>query len=448
MHFEGKMAKKKSITEKLRKRKYRPAPRIIAGLYKFIMINLVGRKYKPKFNIIDDVNDCDGPCFVVFNHLSRIDHMYVMGACHPRITTMVAARNEFYRKKFSFVFALNKVIPKKNYSPDNLTIQAISKVIKKGGCVTFSPEGEASDYGGNKPVVPGTSKMFKHFKVPVYFCHLEGQYLQSTKVCIEERFGETFATMSLLFSKEDVANLSVEEMDDIMNEKFRRNEYAWNKEKQIKWETHGRICHRLEDFCYKCPKCGKEFTMKGEGDKITCSNCGNGATMDDYYQFHPFENAVIPESPYEWVESERMDIIKEIRANPDYYFEDDCQIGNLDEYKLVTNNKTSFIVGEGKIRVDHKGLHYKGTRKGQPCEFTIGYKNLYTLIKEVDASFFAFYLDGQYFDVFPKNQTVGKFTLLVEEMHRYHVNYYKNFKWKDYMYEGMELGIDLKENKE
>ena len=95
-------------------------------------------------------------------------------------------------------------------------------------------------------------------------------------------------------------------MDDILNEKFRRNEYAWNKEKQIKWETHGRICHRLEDFCYKCPKCGKEFTMKGEKDRITCSNCGNGATMDDYYQFHPFEGAVIPESPFEWVEKERV----------------------------------------------------------------------------------------------------------------------------------------------
>ena len=48
--------------------------------------------------------------------------------------------------------------------------------------------------------------------------------------------------------------------------------------------------------------------MKGEGDKIVCSACGNGATMDDYYQFHPFDGAVIPQSPYDWVESERRDI--------------------------------------------------------------------------------------------------------------------------------------------
>ena len=441
------MAEKLTISKKLAKRKYRPAPRLIAWIYKTIMVDIVGRKYKPKFHIIDSVSDCDGPCFVIFNHLSRIDHMYVCGATYPRVHNMMAGCSEFYRKKFSFIFGLNKVIPKKNYTADRIAIKGVSEVIKKGGCVAFAPEGLASDYGGNKPIVPGTSKMFKHFKVPVYLCYLEGQYLQNTKVCLDERYGETHATMSLLFSKDDVAKLSVEEMDDIINEKFRRNEYAWNAEKKIKWETHGRICHRLEDFCYKCPKCGKEFTMKGEGDKITCTNCGNGASMDDYYQFHPFENAVIPASPFDWVEQERMDLIKEIRENPDYYFEDDCQIGNLDEYKLLGDNKTSFIVGEGKIRLDHSGLHYKGTRNGEPYEFNVDYKNLYTFITEVDSSFFNFYYKGEYFDIFPKHQTVGKFCLLVEEMHRYHVNFYKNFKWNDYIYEGLELGIDLKEDK-
>ena len=226
------MKEKLPISKKLAKRKYRPAPRFIAALYKFLMVDVIGHKYKAKFHIIDSVKDCDGPCFVIFNHLSRIDHMYVCGATYPRVTNMIAGYNEFYRTKFSFIFGLNKVIPKKNYTPDMGTIKGVSSVIKKGGCVTLAPEGLASDYGGNKPIVPGTSKMFKHFKVPVYLCYLEGQYLQNNKVCLDERFGETHATLSLLFSKEDVKNLSVEEMDDIINEKFRRNEYAWNAEKR------------------------------------------------------------------------------------------------------------------------------------------------------------------------------------------------------------------------
>ena len=134
------MSKKVPLSKKLAKRNYSPPPRIIAGIYKFLMVDIIGRKYKPNFHIIDSVSDCDGPCFVIFNHLSRIDHMYVCGASYPRITNMVAGCSEFYRKKFSFIFKLDRVIPKKNYSPDRLTIAAISKVIKKGGCVTFAPE--------------------------------------------------------------------------------------------------------------------------------------------------------------------------------------------------------------------------------------------------------------------------------------------------------------------
>ena len=442
------MARKTPLSKELAGRKYRPSSRFIASLYRFLMLDVVGRKYNPKFHVIDSVSDCDGPCIVIFNHLSRVDHMYVLGTTYPRITTMVASHSEFYRKKFAHVFKYNNVVPKKCFSPDMMAIRGISRIIKQGGCVTMAPEGKVSQYGGNSPIVPETSKLFKHFKVPVYLCFIEGQYLQNTNVWTELRYGETHATLSLLFSKEDVQRLSVEEMDDIINEKFRHNDYEWTHGKNIKWKTHGRICNRLEDFCYKCPKCGKEFTMKGEGDKIVCSSCGNGATMDDYYRFHPFENAVIPSTPYDWVENERMDIIKEIRENPDYYFEDECKIGNLDEYRLVPKNKTSFLSGEGKIRVDHKGMHFKGVRHGEPYEFSVGYNDLYTLTTEFDASYFNFFLHGEYFDVFPKHQTAGKFTLLVEEMHRYHVNYYKNFKWKQYMYEGLELGRDNKNTNE
>ena len=84
------MGKKLSISEKLAKRKYKKPNRFIYFIYKHIMLDLVARKYKPKFHIIDDVNDCDGPCFVIFNHLSRIDHAYVMGATYPRVTNMIA----------------------------------------------------------------------------------------------------------------------------------------------------------------------------------------------------------------------------------------------------------------------------------------------------------------------------------------------------------------------
>ena len=48
----------------------------------------------------------------------------------------------------------------------------------------------------------------------------------------------------------------------------------------------------------------------------------------------------------------------------------------------MPKNKTSFLSGEGKIRVDHKGMHFKGVRHGEPYEFSVGYNDLYTLTTE------------------------------------------------------------------
>ena len=441
------MKQKLTLQEKLSKRKFKQTNRFFYWIYKFVMINFKSKKYNIHYEIIDDINKYDGPAIIVFNHLSRIDHTYVLGATYPRRFNMLAGYSEFFRSHLHFAFKHNNVLPKKQYITDIQGMKAMSTILsKKRGTIAFAPEGLCSNYGCNKPVVPGTGKMLKHYNVPVYFCELHGVYLQNTKVCLDERYGETYCRFSLLFSKEDLEKYSCQEIDDILNEKFRTDEYKWQKEKHIKWQTNGRICERLDDFLYKCPKCGSEFNMTAEKDYIKCNNCGNGATMDDYYDFHPYPGSIIPDTPLDWVEKERMDIIKEIRLDPNYKFVEEVKIGNLPKYEYVKNLDTSVITGEGILTIDHTGMHYEGTRYGESYKFDLDYNRLYTLITEKDASYFNLYINGEYFDIFPKRRTVGKIYLLVEEMHRYHVNYYKNFKWNDYMYEGMELGIDKKKS--
>ena len=83
----------------------------------------------------------------------------------------------------------------------------------------------------------------------------------------------------------------------------------------------------------------------------------------------------------------------------------------------------------------------KGTRsqsrddKDEKLNFDLGYDKIYTLITELDSASYNFYVDGEFTEVFPKNRNSAiMMTALVEEMHRLHVNYYKNFPWFDYMY--------------
>ena len=185
-------------------------------------------------------------------------------------------------------------------TPKNRII--ISEIINKGGCVAFAPEALSSTYGTNQPIITGTGHFLKHYNIPVYFAEMRGEYLMNTKVCLDQRIGRTQVTMKLLFTPEDLQRMSDEEVDAKINEVFRNDDYEWGRENNVEWETFGRICERLDDICYKCPKCGAELQMTAEKNYIRCKSCGNGATMDDYYEFHPFtEDCVIPEFPSKWV---------------------------------------------------------------------------------------------------------------------------------------------------
>lgn len=426
---------KQTLQQEVARRKFKKTWWPFYFIYYVVMHCFVGKKYKPHYEIVDDINDCKSGCFLIWNHLSRLDHINAMSVCWPRRMNMVAAYNEFFRSHLHWAFKKNNVIPKKQYTNDLQTIKGMGSILKQNGVVAFAPEGLASNYGTNQPIVPGTGRLLKHYKVPVYFMELRGQYLTNHKTCLDERKGATYAKLTLMFSVEDLERLTEQEIEDKINLAFKHDEYEWQKEKHIKWKTNGRILHNMHDICFRCPKCGKE-TMVAEGNKIECTSCGNGATMDDYYEFHPYENAVIPESPSKWVLWEREQIIKEIREDPNYTFTEHVKVGMIPKDHLIKDYKTSEFVSEGELTIDHSGMHYQGIKlDGTPHTFDVSYKVLYTLITMLDISYVNLYINGEYHDIFPSHHTGGKMLLLVEEMHRLHVNYWKNFPWMDYLYE-------------
>ena len=428
---------KKDIRKEITNRNYHITKRLWYFIYRNVM-RIVGKKYHPHYEKIDDINDCKGPCFVIFNHLSRLDHMYVMEIAYPRRVNILCSYGEFFRSHLHFAFKHNNVLPKKPYVNDILSTRIMRKMINLGACIAFAPEGLATNDGMNKPIVPGTGHMLKHYKLPVYFVCLRGQHLLNTKACLDIRSGNTFATSSLLLSPADLEAKSTEEIDEIINNAFRHDEYAWNKEKHYKYEGGGRMCYHLEDLLYRCPKCGAEFKMAGVGNKFTCEACGNGAELDEYYDFHPYDDScVIPNTISEWVNGERIQIIKDIRKDSNYTYSDHIKLGKLPNDHYLKNKATSEIVANGLLSLDHNGLHFRGEDTSNH-DFDLNWKQLYTVISIQDAQSFNIYVDNEYVDIFPDSHCMMKWSILIEEMHRLHVNFYKNHPWNNYMYENVD----------
>ena len=120
---------RQTLQEKLKNRKYKTPGRFVTGLYNLIGSTVLLPKYNPHIEVIDDINEEKGACFLVWNHLSRLDHLFTMKAAYPRRYNMVAGYSEFFRGHLHTVFRLNRILPKKVFTLDRGGIKAISSIL-------------------------------------------------------------------------------------------------------------------------------------------------------------------------------------------------------------------------------------------------------------------------------------------------------------------------------
>ena len=385
------------------------------------------KQYNVHYTFKKDFRKEPGPYFFISNHASRLDYIFTGVPLLPVRMNYVAGYNEFHRSHLSLVFRLLRVIPKKNFTPDLYTVKEISRVIRNGGKVCIFPEGMSSISGANQPVALGTGKLFKHHKVPVYYSVIRGGYLTSPKYNLKDRYGKVKVTIGQMFTVEELNALTPEEIEQRLNTQLYHDDYAWNLQEKIPFKNDGNLAKDLETLLYYCPKCGKEHTMLGEGMKFYCTACGNGATLDDTYAMTPLdETCVIPKTQTDWVDLQRSRARIAV-SDPNFVLTEEVELGNLPKYELLKDQKTSEIVGSGTITLDRNGFTYNGTRNGEAFTFHLTPSEIPTYGMCTDVSRFYTFYKGEFMEFYPKQNTVEKWFLCTEELHRY-----LGGKWQDF----------------
>ncbi len=421
------MKEKMTLEQKLHSRRIKSPPafiyRLLANIWRLMFVKKLGFTWEYRA----DPRKETGPYIVVSNHASRMDYIYTGIPLLPHCMNYVAGYNEFFRSHLALVFRILQVIPKKNFVPDVYCIKEIMRIIKSGGRICIFPEGMSSISGANQPVALGSAKLLKHCGVPVYVCHISGGYLTNTKYCLDERHGKVHMVIDKLFSPEELKNLSEEKITDILQEAIKQDDYAWNKTARAAYDGGGNMAKNMHDLLYWCLRCGSEFTMRGEGDRIVCSHCGNGAAVNEYYDLIPLdESCVIPETPRVWFDMERANAAEAVKA-PDFKLAERVKLGMLPKYEMLKNQATSEIVGEGILTLDHTGLRYCGTCRGETVELFQPIGNLPTYGMCTDVSRVYTFIHGEFCEFFPETPSVGKWLHCTEEMHRFEGGKWKNF---------------------
>ena len=417
---------KKTLDQKLHSRKLKK-PGILYIILGYLWKLLFYKKYNINVTYKTDIKKVKGPIILLSNHASRLDYMFTALPLLPKKFNFIAGYNEFFRSHLAGIFKIMNVIPKKNFTADIYTIKEVTRIIKKKGNIILYPEGMSSISGANQPVAVGTGKFIKHFKLPVYYSLIKGGYLTSPKYDLKERLGRVEVEYDILLTPEEIEKLSPTEIEDLINKTLYHDDYAWNKEQKNEYKVGNSVAHNLHHLLYWCPRCGKEFTMKGEFNKIYCTSCNNGATITNTYEMIPFDDTcIIPATQTEWFNKERA-LAKEEIKDPNFKLTEKVKLGVLPLYKNLKNQATSEIVGEGLITLNHDGLTYNGTYNNEVVEMHIGIKELPTYGMCTDLTRFYTFYKGKFIEFYPEGETVEKWFLTTESLHRLH-----NGKWRDF----------------
>ena len=419
---------KKTIDQTLLDKNYtRPNP-LNYGVLKIVARTVLTWTYHTKMIWKTDVRKIKGPFLFISNHASRADYLFNAIYFKERVN-FVLGYNEFFRSHLSGTVNSINCIPKKNFQFEVKPIMNIKTILDQGGVISIYPEGMNSISGANQPVAIGTGNFIKKLNIPVYYSVIKGGYLSCPKYNNTDRPGKVESVVDIMFTKEELQSLTSEEIEDRVNELLYHDDYEWNKKRKIHYKTKGKTAEGLHTLLYWCPKCGKEFSMASKGNDIYCESCGNGASLDDTYEMHPFnKECVIPSTQTKWFNMERNNVKEEIK-DPNFEMRAKVSLGILPEYQLLKDKKTSEIVGEGEIILNHQGFTYKGSKNGEEVTLHLDLDKLPSYGMCTDVTRFYTFFDGAFHEFYPKENITMKWFMATEELHRYRGGKWQNFKF-------------------
>ncbi len=291
----------------------------------------------------------DKPMLILCNHLSSIDFLFASKPLWGKKVSFVVADNMHYSNKF-LLGALKKYhsIFKKQFSLDILCIKKIKNYIDNGVSVVICPEGKVSAEGVTAEIQPSIGKLVKFLNCAVGKIVVSGAGLTRPKWAYSTRVGKIEGNANMLFSKQDVENLSVDEIYHKIANELAHNEHIYQEEKQILFKGKN-FARGLERLLYKCPVCGEEFCNQTENDVIRCTKCGNMIRYEHNGKLVGINGGNAPFSRIdEWAEWQKeQELQEEIKTKVPITYPVWLFVGNREKvaYDFIAEGRLTYLDG-------------------------------------------------------------------------------------------------------
>ena len=353
------------------------------------------------------------PCLILMNHSCFLDLMIMSKIFYPKKYGIVCTTDGFVGMEWLMRFL--GCIPTQKFVSDVTLIRDMEYMLKeKKTSVLMYPEASYSFDGTATALPRKMGVLLKKLGVPVVTVITKGAFArQPLYNCLRKRKVPVTAEVRCLVTAEELKTKTVRELDDMLDEAFSFDNFAWQRDNGVEIKDKNRA-DGLERILYKCPHCGAEGKMSGKGIHLTCGHCGKVWEMDTLGQLRALEGETeYPHIP-DWYAWERTEVRRELEEGT-YRMESDVDIGMMVDFKAI------YMVGEGHLSHTDEGLRLTGC--DGKLEYTQGPLACYGLyadyywysiadvicIGNADALYYCFPKDGT---------SVAKTRMAVEELYK------------------------------
>lgn len=335
----------------------------------------VTKKAKLKINKVG-MKGLKPPYLVLGSHHAFMDFCVTPLALFPHRANYVSEL-EGFEAYGEWLYRQVGCLGTRKFVNDLALIKNIRRVIERNGILVLYPEARYANVGTSSKLPESIGKLAKMLKVPVVVINMHGNYLQSPiwNLTIREE-AKLEANLTQVFTKEELANATVSEINEKLQEFLTYDEYAWQYENK-QAITYEKRAEGLELVLYQCPVCKREFVMASEGSELFCRQCGERWYMTEYGRMeHLVKNKQTKGLSDEtvdtldfthipnWYEWERKQVASEIEKGA-YFL-------NIKVHIEALPNAVNFIdLGEGSLRHDKTGFYLSFKDYGEDEEKTL-----------------------------------------------------------------------------
>lgn len=230
----------------------------------------------------EKAKDLPDTYIVLSNHVTDYDPLFVASS-FPRQMYFVASEHVArWKTLYRFLkYAVEPIIRLKGTIAASTVIEVLRKV-KAGANVCVFAEGVRTWDGVTCPILPSTGKLIKSAKCGLVTYKITGGYFVSPGWSQSNlRKGYIHGAPVHIYTKEDIAAMSIDEINAHINEDLYEDAYATQMTDPKKYKGKD-LAKYIENLLFICPECSQKGTITSHDDTIECSACHSSFKYNEY----------------------------------------------------------------------------------------------------------------------------------------------------------------------